>query len=113
MRRTQRHADDLGRTRNTQLHRARLWHGGLLVIDRAKGGLWRATNLGNQLADALNVRNRQCRVNAALKTVSGVGGKIEAARTSGHCCRPPKRGLDINVAGSIAHCRSLAAHDAG
>ena len=113
MRRTQRHADDLGRTRDTQLHRARLWHGGLLVIDRAKGGLWRATNLSNQLADALDVRHRQCRVNATLKTVSGVGGKIEAARTSGHCCRPPKRGLHINMAGGITHCRGFAAHDAG
>ena len=113
LRRTQRHADHLDRTRHPQLHRAGLRHGGLLVVDRAKGGIWRATNFGNQLADALDVRHRQGRIDATLKTVSGVGGKIEAARTSGHCRRPPKSGLDINMAGGIAHCGGVTTHDAG
>ena len=113
LRGAQRHADDLGSARHPQLHRARLRHGGLLVIDRTKGRVRGATNLGNQLADAFNVRHRESRVYTALKTVSGVGRKIEAARAPGHRRRPPKCGLDINLAGGIAHRRRVPAHDAG
>ncbi len=79
MRLRERHADDLGCACHTQGDGLRLGHIGLLVIDGAAGRVGRAADINDELRDAFDVLDGLGRVYAALKTMTCIGRKIEAA----------------------------------
>ena len=108
----ERHANDFDRPGHAQGHGRDDRQVQNLVIDGADLGLGRAANVQHQLGDALDVLHRQLRVHAALKAVTGIGRKIETARTAGNRGGPPESGFDVDVLGVVGHGGSVATHDA-
>ena len=53
------------------------------------------------------------RVDTALKAVAGIGGEVEAARTTRNGLGPPEGGFDVDVLRVVRHGGGIAAHDAG
>ena len=71
-----------------------------------------ATNIQYQTANAFNMLNRMFWVDATLKTVSGIGRKIEPPRSSSDRLRPPKGSFDVNMLRVIRDRSGITTHNA-
>ena len=70
-------------------------------------------NIQYQASDALYVLKRLLGVYTALKTVSGIGGKIESSGAARDGFGPPKSCFDVNVLGVVRNRCGVTTHDAG
>ena len=83
-----------------------------MVVDWPDLALRCAANIQYQTGNPLNMLNSIFWVNATLKTVTCVGGKIEPPGPAGHCLWPPKSSFYVNVAGVVRYSGSVSTHDA-